>query len=62
MKDSTPRFDYISTADLPTQHGKFKIHGFVEVESNQEHVALSYGDWSEDDTVLIRVHSELFNW
>jgi GTP cyclohydrolase II len=58
MKDSTPRFDYISTAALPTQHGKFKIHGFVEVESNQEHVALSYGDWKEDDIVLIRVHSE----
>jgi GTP cyclohydrolase II len=58
MKDLDTQFDYISTANLPTRHGKFTIHGFVETASNQEHVALSYGQWSGDDTVLIRVHSE----
>ncbi len=43
---------------LPTRFGQFTIHGFVEVDTQQEHVALSYGEWQSDDVVPIRVHSE----
>ncbi|MBO1255891.1 GTP cyclohydrolase II [Alteromonas sp. 5E99-2] len=50
-------YQYISSAKLPTQFGEFIIHAFVE-KSGQEHVALSFGKWTEQDTIPIRVHSE----
>lgn len=58
MKHQDPLFDYISSARLPTRWGQFTIHGFVEKNTGQEHVALSYGQWQEDDVVPIRIHSE----
>ena len=51
-------FEFVSQAKLPTRFGDFTIHGFVDTRNQQEHVALSYGEWSIDDTVHIRVHSE----
>ena len=51
-------FEFVSQAKLPTRFGDFTIHGFVDTRNQQEHVALSYGEWSIDDTVDIRVHSE----
>ncbi|WP_109340860.1 GTP cyclohydrolase II [Saliniradius amylolyticus] len=58
MTDADTAFDYVSSAKLPTRFGEFRIHGFVEEDSGQEHVALSYGNWTVDDEVLIRIHSE----
>ncbi len=52
------KFEYVSCATLPTRFGKFTIHGFVEVDTDQEHVVLSYGEWTPDEVVPIRVHSE----
>ncbi|WP_414829304.1 GTP cyclohydrolase II [Alteromonas sp. H39] len=57
MTIKQPKYEYVSSAKLPTRWGNFRIHGFVEA-SGQEHVALSYGEWKEDDTVPIRIHSE----
>jgi len=57
MTSKQPKYEYISSAKLPTRMGEFRIHGFVEL-SGQEHVALSYGSWKESDTVPIRIHSE----
>lgn len=57
MTSKQPKYEYISSAKLPTRMGEFRIHGFVEL-SGQEHVALSYGSWEEGDTVPIRIHSE----
>lgn len=51
-------YQYVSSAILPTRWGKFQIHGFVEVASQQEHVALSYGEWLADEIIPIRIHSE----
>lgn len=51
-------FEFVSQAKLPTRFGEFTIHGFVDTRNQQEHVTLSYGQWSQDDTVHIRVHSE----
>ena len=39
MSSKQPKYEYVSTAKLPTRMGDFKIHGFVEA-SGQEHVAL----------------------
>lgn len=57
MTSKQPKYEYISSAKLPTRMGEFRIHGFVEL-SGQEHVALSYGTWQDDDVVPIRIHSE----
>lgn len=58
MKQAKQKYEYISSAKLPTRWGQFCIHGFVEVDNQQEHVALSYGQWQADDVVPIRIHSE----
>lgn len=57
MTDTQTTYEYVSTAKLPTRFGDFRIHGFVE-SSGQEHVALTYGDWTQGESVPIRVHSE----
>lgn len=44
-------------ANLPTQFGEFKIYGYVNKITGQEHVALVKDDGS-DKIPLIRVHSE----
>lgn len=57
MSSKQPKYEFVSSAKLPTRLGDFKIHGFVEA-SGQEHVALSYGNWKKGDIVPIRIHSE----
>ena len=49
---------YVASSKLPTPYGVFTMHGFEDTESGKEHVALTIGEWSEDETVLGRVHSE----
>lgn len=44
-------------ADLPTKYGHFKIYGYVNKLSGEEHVALVKDDGS-DKIPLVRVHSE----
>lgn len=58
MSNPYTSFEFVSRAKLPTRFGQFVIHGFVDTSNNQEHVALSYGKWAEDDVVPIRIHSE----
>lgn len=58
MTQATSPYEFVSSASLPTRMGKFRIHGFVETESDQEHVALSYGEWQPDEVIPIRIHSE----
>ncbi len=43
---------------MPTKFGEFKLHCFVAQTDNREHLALVYGDLSQADDVLVRVHSE----
>lgn len=45
-------------AVLPTIHGDFKMVGYENILNGEHHVALVKGDITEDDEVLIRVHSE----
>ena len=58
MRPLEDKYEYVSSATLPTRLGQFHIHGFVETDTEQEHVALSYGEWNPDDVVSIRIHSE----
>jgi 3,4-dihydroxy 2-butanone 4-phosphate synthase/GTP cyclohydrolase II len=45
-------------AHLPTKHGEFMLHGFVNTITGEEHVALVMGDVTDGKPVLCRVHSE----
>lgn len=50
--------EFAATATLPTRWGQFTIHGFEELETAKEHVALTFGDISGDEPILCRIHSE----
>ncbi|MFN3814301.1 MAG: bifunctional 3,4-dihydroxy-2-butanone-4-phosphate synthase/GTP cyclohydrolase II [Aquificaceae bacterium] len=47
-----------ATANLPTRYGLFKIHAYKHTLTGEEQVALTIGEWKEDEPVLVRVHSE----
>ena len=49
---------YIETCDLPTQWGTFKLHAFEDACNDKSHLAIAFGEWSEGDTVMVRMHSE----
>lgn len=52
------RIQFIATAKLPTEWGVFAIHGFEDLVTGKEHIALTMGDIADGDPVLARVHSE----
>ncbi|MBD7916875.1 GTP cyclohydrolase II [Cellulomonas sp. Sa3CUA2] len=55
--DAAPRVHATHTAYLPTRHGDFRIHGFRDLRTGDEHVALvSTSGLADEPTV--RVHSE----
>jgi 3,4-dihydroxy 2-butanone 4-phosphate synthase / GTP cyclohydrolase II len=42
---------------LPTDYGMFDLIPFRQNSNGQEHIALIKGEWTENDDVLVRVHS-----
>ncbi|HET6243680.1 MAG: bifunctional 3,4-dihydroxy-2-butanone-4-phosphate synthase/GTP cyclohydrolase II [Bacteroidetes bacterium] len=42
---------------LPTVWGDFELTAYRQTTTGQEHLALTKGNWKEDETVLVRVHS-----
>jgi 3,4-dihydroxy 2-butanone 4-phosphate synthase / GTP cyclohydrolase II len=50
----------IVRVDLPTNFGHFKLIGFKEKNTVNEHFALIKGEWQKDEPVLTRVHSSCF--
>lgn len=42
---------------LPTQHGEFQLIPYRQTSNGLEHVALVKGTWTENEPVLVRVHS-----
>ena len=47
-----------AVADLPTQYGDFKMHGYINDITGEHHIALVKGDIGDGEDVLCRVHSE----
>ena len=43
--------------DMPTEYGHFHLIPFRQKSNQLEHVALIKGEWTEDEPVLVRVHS-----
>lgn len=48
----------IVDVNLPTKHGKFRLHMFRSKLDNKEHLALVKGEIDPKKPVLVRVHSE----
>jgi 3,4-dihydroxy 2-butanone 4-phosphate synthase/GTP cyclohydrolase II len=47
----------VATAQLPTQHGEFRVFAFESIIDHETHVALVKGDIGDGQNVLVRVHS-----
>jgi 3,4-dihydroxy 2-butanone 4-phosphate synthase/GTP cyclohydrolase II len=47
-----------AVADLPTEHGAFKIYAYENQLDNETHVALVRGEIGDGKDVLVRVHSK----
>ncbi len=48
----------VATADLPTEHGAFRIFAYENQLDNETHVALVRGEIEDGKDVLVRVHSK----
>ena len=49
---------FIETSKLPTRWGTFDIHGFEDPFKGKEHIAITMGNCSSDEPLLMRIHSE----
>jgi 3,4-dihydroxy 2-butanone 4-phosphate synthase/GTP cyclohydrolase II len=43
--------------NMPTKFGTFELIAFKQLNTGEEHMALKKGNWQENETVLVRVHS-----
>ena len=48
----------VADVNLPTHLGKFRMSAYEDILTNEVHLALYKGTWTEDDVVLTRVHSQ----
>lgn len=45
------------TVDMPTRYGSFELIAFTQINTGEIHLALKKGDWTQEETVMVRVHS-----
>ena len=50
--------EMVAEANLPTRWGDFSIQAFVDHIQQETHIALSQGDLTGDEAILVRVHSQ----
>ena len=50
--------EMVAEANLPTRWGEFSIQAFVDHIQQETHIALSQGDVTGDEAILVRVHSQ----
>ena len=48
----------VAEARLPTHYGPFQAIAYKSHVDTGEHIALTIGEWTEDEPVLVRIHSE----
>ncbi|MEC7749599.1 MAG: bifunctional 3,4-dihydroxy-2-butanone-4-phosphate synthase/GTP cyclohydrolase II [Chloroflexota bacterium] len=48
----------VAEARLPTHYGPFQAIAYKSHVDVGEHIALTIGEWTEDEPVLVRIHSE----
>lgn len=49
---------FVESSKLPTPWGMFDMHGFEDESTEKEHVVLTMGQWTVEQPVLVRIHSE----
>lgn len=45
------------TVKLPTEWGDFDMIAYTQIDTGENHLAIIKGEWTEEDEVLVRVHS-----
>jgi len=58
MRERGSLVELEAIAEMPTWHGDFRIHTFVETHTGKHHVALVKGTLDQETPTLVRVHSE----
>ncbi len=58
MRKKNDLVEKVSETKMPTKHGDFIAHGFINKINGEHHVALIMGNINPDEEVLVRVHSE----
>jgi len=48
----------VVSVEMPTKYGRFTLHAFEEVLTGDNHLAMTKGEWDEEEPVLVRVHSQ----
>nr|WP_321375201.1 bifunctional 3,4-dihydroxy-2-butanone-4-phosphate synthase/GTP cyclohydrolase II [uncultured Bacteroides sp.] len=43
--------------DMPTEYGHFRLIPFRQKSNGLEHIALIKGEWAENESILVRMHS-----
>ena len=43
--------------ELPTEYGHFELRAYRQINSQEVHLAVKKGEWTEDEAILVRVHS-----
>lgn len=57
-REGGPTARWVASCRLPTPWAVFELHGFEDLATGREHVALTLGDVSGEEPVLARIHSE----
>ncbi|QCK14947.1 bifunctional 3,4-dihydroxy-2-butanone-4-phosphate synthase/GTP cyclohydrolase II [Mangrovivirga cuniculi] len=55
QKDSLIKKEEV--VSMPTDHGDFMLHPYVQTNTGDIHMALVKGTWEPDEPVMVRVHS-----
>lgn len=50
--------EHVASAKLPTSVGEFQIHGFVDINNQDEYAVLTRGNLEGATSVLVRLHSQ----
>ena len=50
-----------SDTEIETRFGKFRLRAYQQTTTSQVHLALSKGNWTEEETVLTRINSSRIN-
>lgn len=53
--------DKVEDFNLQTRFGEFRLRAYQQTTNDQIHIALTKGEWTEDEPVLVRVNSTLIN-
>ena len=51
------QIERVVEVNMPTKYGDFKLTAYKDIQTGEEHFALTKGTLEKDEPVLVRVHS-----